>query len=542
MRGPIAFPSGFDRAVSVIASVIAGNNSKQAWLVLVLAVLTGLLDRFSVLCVADTVYGRDTPWRTDMIWVAVALTATFLVGRWARKTGLELAESISDALLISGAQRVTAADWLLIGSDGPGQALSRTAIAIREDASQTALALPAVAAIPVTTAWLSIHEPVALFIVGAVFLGGTALLRRDAARIRAGQTVLADAEAAFDSVARRILAAGAPLRLASAHQAEFCAQALWPAVDDATRAASLDARSHARAAGLFGWLSFLLVIVLLTFASGGSQDNQWMTALVLIAATLHQARHATAAYFAFERVGAAAAQIDAIAERFPAADMPVPVAPARWTTVSFRDVRVEERDTADIFLPATGPLDLDIHRGEIIALDGPNSHDRWTLLHLLCGLVQPDSGFVMLDGRPIPPAMLRGLCGGLLDRGLVSRVQLPPAGTTRMDALLARFDLPATALTLPEQEDAMFVPGESERVRAAIVAAEIEDRPIRIYDERAARVEPRYREAFVETLREARARGRTCVVATGDAAVLAAADQVLRMRDGRLISPAEPVQ
>jgi hypothetical protein len=83
MRGPVSFPSGFDRSVAVVAGAISGTGSKRAWLIVISALVAGILDRFAVLCVADTVFLREAPWRTDLAWVAAALAGTFLFGRWA---------------------------------------------------------------------------------------------------------------------------------------------------------------------------------------------------------------------------------------------------------------------------------------------------------------------------------------------------------------------------------------------------------------------------------------------------------------------------
>jgi putative ATP-binding cassette transporter len=542
MRRRLAFSPGFDSAAAVVASVIGKNEPRLAWIVMALAALTALLDRFAVLCVTDAVYDQGSAWRMDLVWVLAAIAGAFLLGRWTRMVGLGLAERASDTVLIAGTRRVLATEWRCLGADGPGKTLTRLAIGMREDASQAAASLPALAALPITAAWLSLHETGALLIVVSLSIAGTVFLRREISRIRASETVLDHAEAAFDRVTARVLAAGSPLRLTSTHQPDFCTQALWPAVDDATRAASIHARAHARVAGLFGWLVFLLVIVLLTFASGSSQDSNWTRALIVIAATLHHARRASAAYLAVGRIGTASARIDAIAESFPAAETSAPVAPARWTTIAFRQARVEERDTPNVFLAPIGPLDMELHRGEIVALTGSSADDRGTLLHLLCGLVPPDSGTVLLDGRAISPAMLRGLCGGVLDRDAVSRSPLVPTDASRTEALLARFDLSPPMLHLPEGGSAAMVLGNAERIRLAVVIAELEDRPIRLYDERAARLEPRFRDAFAETLREARARGRTCIVATDDAGVISAADRVLCMQDGIFVSFSEAAQ
>ena len=46
-------------------------------------------------------------------------------------------------------------------------------------------------------------------------------------------------------------------------------------------------------------------------------------------------------------------------------------------------------------------LDLDVGRGETLAVVGPSGCGKTTLLYLLCGLAAPDSGLVGLDGAPV---------------------------------------------------------------------------------------------------------------------------------------------
>jgi ABC-2 type transport system ATP-binding protein len=45
--------------------------------------------------------------------------------------------------------------------------------------------------------------------------------------------------------------------------------------------------------------------------------------------------------------------------------------------------------------------DLDIRRGEILALLGPNGAGKTTLISIVCGIVRPSSGTVMVDGDDI---------------------------------------------------------------------------------------------------------------------------------------------
>ena len=50
---------------------------------------------------------------------------------------------------------------------------------------------------------------------------------------------------------------------------------------------------------------------------------------------------------------------------------------------------------------ALHPIDLSIRRGEIFALLGPNGAGKTTLISIICGIVNPSSGSVRVDGHDI---------------------------------------------------------------------------------------------------------------------------------------------
>lgn len=57
--------------------------------------------------------------------------------------------------------------------------------------------------------------------------------------------------------------------------------------------------------------------------------------------------------------------------------------------------------TYDI-LPVLKPLDLDIPRGQFVALLGPNGSGKTTLLRLIAGLIKPSAGTITIGGWQIP--------------------------------------------------------------------------------------------------------------------------------------------
>ena len=48
-------------------------------------------------------------------------------------------------------------------------------------------------------------------------------------------------------------------------------------------------------------------------------------------------------------------------------------------------------------------VSLEVHRGEVVGLLGPNGAGKTTCFYSVMGLVKPDNGRIMMDGRDITP-------------------------------------------------------------------------------------------------------------------------------------------
>jgi len=78
-------------------------------------------------------------------------------------------------------------------------------------------------------------------------------------------------------------------------------------------------------------------------------------------------------------------------------------------------VRLEARRISYTYPDAAGrgepfrlqPLSFAVHAGELLAVVGPNGSGKSTLLKLVSGLLMPETGAVLLDGRPLATLNLR---------------------------------------------------------------------------------------------------------------------------------------
>ena len=73
--------------------------------------------------------------------------------------------------------------------------------------------------------------------------------------------------------------------------------------------------------------------------------------------------------------------------------MEAPLVEVRGLTKEYR--------RGDEVVPVLAGLDLDIARGDYVALMGPSGSGKSTLLNLLGGLDQPTAGHILIDGVPV---------------------------------------------------------------------------------------------------------------------------------------------
>src|SRR5512133_1804553 len=67
------------------------------------------------------------------------------------------------------------------------------------------------------------------------------------------------------------------------------------------------------------------------------------------------------------------------------------------------DIALQTRNLTKRFgaLTAVDQLSLEVHAGEIFGFLGPNGAGKATSIQMMCGLMRPDAGDVLVNGKPI---------------------------------------------------------------------------------------------------------------------------------------------
>lgn len=195
-------------------------------------------------------------------------------------------------------------------------------------------------------------------------------------------------------------------------------------------------------------------------------------------------------------------------------------------------------------------VSLDMAKGGTTVLIGPSGCGKSTLLRIVVGLIPPDAGRVVLDGRELhPDTMLeeRHAMGYVIQDGglfphLTGRGNVTLAAETlgwsrermaaRVEELSALTHLPSEALS---RYPAQLSGGQRQRV--SLMRALMLDPALLLLDEPLAALDPMIRAGLQEDLREIfRTLKKTVILVThdmGEAAFFG--DVIVMMREGRVV-------
>ncbi len=201
---------------------------------------------------------------------------------------------------------------------------------------------------------------------------------------------------------------------------------------------------------------------------------------------------------------------------------------------------------------ANDRVDFDVRAGEIHALLGENGAGKSTLMRQLYGLYQPDSGEILINGRPVTfhspsDAIAQGI--GMVHQHFMLVPPLTVAENVALglpssrgpildlDVVSARIAALAQAYGLqvdPQAEVWTLAVGQQQRVE--IIKALYRGASLLILDEPTAVLTPQEVDELFVTLRQMAARGNALIFISHKLhEVLAISDRVTVLRDGRVV-------
>jgi len=199
-----------------------------------------------------------------------------------------------------------------------------------------------------------------------------------------------------------------------------------------------------------------------------------------------------------------------------------------------------------IEVPALRGVDLNIDKGEFVAIMGPSGSGKSTMLNMLGLLDSPTSGKIVIDGIDVSSLDENGRADFrlrklgfvfqffslLMELKAVENVGLPMIMDDR------KFDRASVLLDLVGMGDRMeHYPSElsgGQQQRVAIARALANEPAILLADEPTANLDTEASNQIVDLFRELNSEGQTIIMVTHEPDIGAKADRIIRLKDGQI--------
>lgn len=202
--------------------------------------------------------------------------------------------------------------------------------------------------------------------------------------------------------------------------------------------------------------------------------------------------------------------------------------------------------------PALKNIDLEIHAGEFVAIQGKSGSGKTTLINVLTGIDHPSSGEVIVADTPVhcldegSLATWRGRTLGIVFQffqllptlTVIENVRLPMDFGNRYTPV----EREQRALALLEMvgiaEHAYHLPGRlsgGQQQSAAIARALANDPPVIVTDEPTGNLDSRTAEEVFDLLHRLADEGKTVLMVTHDDELAARAQRVVVIKDGEVV-------